>query len=78
MNDSKGLIVKASAGRDCGKFFVILRTEDSYCFIADGKSRKLESPKRKNSKHLIFTGQYADLSNITNKKLKKILSNTKC
>lgn len=75
MNVSKGLIVRAAAGRDCGGFFVILDVdENGFCLIADGKSRKLLSPKRKNPKHLKFTDVYADLNNITDKKLKKLLN----
>ncbi|MDD7184867.1 MAG: KOW domain-containing RNA-binding protein [Oscillospiraceae bacterium] len=74
MNVSKGLIVMATAGRDCGGLFVITGNENQYCLIADGKSRKLSSPKRKNPKHLKFTEKCVDLNNMTDKKLKKILS----
>ena len=73
MNAVKGLVVKAVAGRDSGRFFVILGKEDKYCFVADGKSRKLSSPKRKSIKHLSFTGNVIDLNDITDKKLRKVL-----
>ena len=73
MNAVKGLVVKAVAGRDNGRFFFILGKEDKYCFIADGKSRKLSSPKRKSIKHLSFTGNVIDLNDITDKKLRKVL-----
>ena len=74
MNVSKGLIVMATAGRDCGSLFVITGNENQYCLIADGKSRKLSSPKRKTPKHLKFTEKCVDLNNMTDKKLKKRLS----
>jgi len=73
VNAVKGLVVKAVAGRDNGKYFVILGKEDKYCLIADGKSRKLSSPKRKSIKHLSFTGNVIDINDITDKKLRKVL-----
>lgn len=73
MNASKGLVVKAIAGRDSGSFFAVVETDDKYCFIADGKSRKLSTPKRKSLKHLKLTEKYVDLNNITDKKLRNML-----
>jgi len=68
-----GSVVKAQAGRDSGGFFAVVGLEEEYCFIADGKSRKLERPKRKNIKHLSFTNSVIDLSEITDKKLRTAL-----
>lgn len=73
MNASEGLVVKAIAGRDSGRFFAVVKAENKYCFIADGKSRKLGLPKRKSIKHLMLTEKYVDLNNITDKKLRKQL-----
>jgi len=39
-------------GRDGGKTFLVVGTEENYSLIADGKSRKIGKPKRKNNKHL--------------------------
>lgn len=51
-----GLIVKSTAGRDKDKFFVVLSTaDDIYCMIADGRTRKVDMPKKKKIKHLIAT-----------------------
>jgi len=74
VNVSKGMIVRAAAGRDCGGLFAVVGIDGNYCFIADGKSRKLSSPKRKSFRHIIITEKYADLSNMTDKKLKRLLS----
>lgn len=52
MELSKSDIVLALSGRDRGKYFFVIETEVEYVLIADGKSRKLEKPKRKKSKHL--------------------------
>lgn len=73
MKVQKGSVVKADAGRDCGGYFAVVGIEDGYCFIADGKSRRLGSPKRKNVKHLSFTNSMIDLNDITDKKLRTLL-----
>ena len=71
MNAVKGLIVKAVAGRDNGKYFVILEADSKFCLIADGK---IAAPKRKSIKHLRFTENVIDLNDITDKKLRRVLS----
>lgn len=58
----EGSIVWAKAGRDKGKFFVVLKADKHYCFIADGKTRKLMAPKKKNRIHLSGTNQKFNLS----------------
>ena len=40
--------------RDKGKLFVVLATEGEYLLLADGKGRKVESPKRKKRRHVLF------------------------
>ena len=54
MEIQKSDIVRALAGRDKNKFFFVIETEGDYVHIADGKSRKLETPKRKKVKHVAF------------------------
>lgn len=78
MKVQKGLIVKAIAGRDSEGFFVVTETEKDMCFIADGKSRKLASPKRKNIKHISLTNSMIDLNDITDKKLRTLLKEFSC
>jgi len=76
----KGIVVKAIAGRDRGSIFVVkeLTENRGYVLIADGKTRKLESPKKKSIKHLRFTNTVIDINDITNKKLKMALRNLNC
>ena len=45
-------VVTSQNGRDEGKLFLVIGTEDNYSLLADGKSRKIEKPKKKNNKHL--------------------------
>ena len=49
--DRSSLIV-SKAGRDKGKLFYVIDTDEQYVYLADGKSRKLEKPKRKKRKHI--------------------------
>ena len=70
----KGSVVKALAGRDQGRFFVAVAAEDRFVYIADGKERKLEKPKRKNVKHISPTGTVIDITDMTDKRLRRILT----
>ena len=52
MDISKSDIVLSLAGRDKGKLFYVMDTEENFVILADGKGRKLENPKRKKLKHV--------------------------
>ena len=54
MDIARSDIVKSTAGRDKGKLFFVLAVEGEFLLLADGKTRKLESPKRKKRKHTCF------------------------
>lgn len=69
----QGSVVKSIAGHDKNFHYVVLKTEENYVYIADGKERKLEKPKRKNIKHISMTSSVLNLTEITNKKLRKLL-----
>ena len=51
MDIVKGSVGRAKAGRDKDSYFVVLDVLDKFALIADGKSRKLEKPKKKNLNH---------------------------
>ena len=57
MEISQSDIIKATAGRDMGKLFFVLETEGEYLLLADGKTRRLENPKRKKRKHVELAGR---------------------
>ena len=65
-----GSVVRANAGRDGGGLFVVTAADGDRCFIADGKSRKLGKPKRKNIKHISPTDSMIDINGITDKQLR--------
>ena len=45
-------VVMSTAGRDKGKLFYVVGTDPVFLFLANGKDRKLETPKRKKRKHI--------------------------
>ena len=57
MDIARSDIVRAVAGRDKGKLFFVLAVEEEYLLLADGRHRKLESPKRKKRKHAVFVAR---------------------
>ncbi len=74
MSIEKGSIVKASAGRDKGGFFVVLDTDGEFAYIADGRTRRIECPKKKKLIHLCATNTVIEGSLETNPQIKKIIS----
>ena len=48
-----GRMVYAKAGRDKGKYFLIICIlDDKYVYISDGESRTVEKPKKKKIVHI--------------------------
>ena len=61
-----GRVVKARAGRDQGRLFlVVARVDEQYVLIADGATRRMDKPKKKKGKHLEPTEEY--ISNLAEK-----------
>ena len=54
MDIAKSDIVQSDAGRDKGKLFYVLAVEGEFLLLADGKSRRVEAPKRKKRRHVLF------------------------
>jgi len=65
MDIAKGDLVFATAGREKGDLFLVVDVQDECLLLADGKSRKLEAPKRKKCKHVQRVG--AELEELTEK-----------
>ncbi len=51
-----GQLVTSLAGRDKAILFAVLKVEGEYIYLADGRNRKTETPKKKKSKHVARTG----------------------
>lgn len=73
MELTKGLVVRALAGRDKGGYFVVVSVDKDCVWIADGKRRKLNAPKRKNIRHVQMTARVVDLENATDKMIRSVL-----
>ena len=52
MEIDKSSLVVSKAGRDQGQLFYVIDADEQYVYLADGKSRRLEKPKRKKRKHI--------------------------
>ena len=82
MNISVASFVTSLNGRDEGKRFLVIGTQDEYSLIADGKGRKAEKPKRKKNKHLKLEdradGQIAEKlitgEKVTNNEIRRALA----
>ncbi len=47
-----GMLASSKAGHDKDSVYVIIREDGEYIYVADGTSRTVERPKRKNKKHV--------------------------
>ena len=65
MEIAKSDIVRSDAGSDRGKLFIVLAVEGDYLLLADGKGRRVEAPKRKKRRHVLFVA--ADESRLADK-----------
>lgn len=81
-NELLGTVVYSKAGRDIDKTFIILDVVDKeYVYICDGALRKIEKPKKKKIKHLVFTEKVASdikqslisKTKVSNSEIKKFL-----
>ena len=48
------------AGRDKGELMMVLRVEAGYAYLADGRKRRVENPKKKKLRHLNVTNFVSD------------------
>lgn len=74
MEIKKGMVVRSSAGHDGGRFYVVLAVEGQFAYIADGKLRQKERPKKKNVRHLAPTATMLDIEALdTDQKIRRAL-----
>ena len=82
MDIAKADIIQSDAGRDKGKLFYVLGVEGEFLLLADGKSRRVEAPKRKKRRHVLFVAseetrvseKIKGEEKITNSELRKTLA----
>jgi len=54
-NIEVGSLVISKAGRDCGELYMVWAVKKNILELVNGDTKKMENPKRKNSKHVIAT-----------------------
>ena len=47
-----GMLAKSEAGHDKDNVYVIIAMDDSYVYLADGRVKTVEKPKKKKYKHI--------------------------
>ena len=48
----QGCMVSSLKGHDTGRIYLVLKTDNEFAFVADGKYRSIDNPKKKRIKHL--------------------------
>ena len=69
-----GQVVRATAGGEKEKLFAVIRIEEGFAFISDGKRHKGNTPKKKSFKHIKPLDIVLTDENLTDKKLRKTLN----
>ena len=73
MEIGTGSVVLSSAGHDKGRLMLVVGADSGRILVADGKERKLRSPKKKNIKHVRGTLSSIELEGLTDKRLRQTL-----
>lgn len=47
-----GMFARSLAGHDAGRLYVVVRVEGQYVYLADGKLKTVDKPKKKKRKHI--------------------------
>ena len=75
MLPARGTIICSKAGRDNGKFMIVLGNKDGLVLVADGKERPIERPKLKNVKHISLTNHtVSEEQMLTNRSIRHALN----
>ena len=75
MQFTKGMVVKSLKGQDSGEYYAVVGTDEKYVYVANGKTKKLNSPKRKNPAHLSAVNEpIINTDEVTDKVLRKKLN----
>ena len=69
-----GMVVRSCSGHDKDRFYLVIKTDEAFVWIADGKRRKLAEPKRKKPRHLLPTDRSFELEGMdTDRKIRRAL-----
>jgi ribosomal protein L14E/L6E/L27E len=71
-----GYLAYSLAGHDKGDVFLIISEEQDYVYVADGRLRMVEKPKKKNKKHIQiikYINPKTDMESVTNEEIKHLI-----
>ncbi|MCH5191966.1 MAG: KOW domain-containing RNA-binding protein [Oscillospiraceae bacterium] len=75
MGFCEGELVVCTAGREKDRLMYVTAYDGKYVYLADGKERSLDNPKRKNPQHLRKTDKHISAEAAkTDRALRKALS----
>ena len=73
-----GNTVISTAGKDKDLFSAVVKTDDTYVYVCDGKHNPLDNPKRKNPKHIKAVGiDLTEEQMVSNRALRKALASVR-
>ena len=79
MQIKQGMVVNSSAGHDKNRFYVVMKVDEKYAYIADGKRRKLQKLKPKNFCHMKPTSTILNTELYqSNQKIRRVLHELNC
>ena len=71
-----GFLAYSLAGHDKGEIYLIIEETKDYVYVADGKVRTLDKPKKKNKKHVQIikkNNRRIEISSVTNEEIKHLI-----
>ena len=60
--DMTGMLAISRAGHDKDIIYIIVKADGEYVYLADGKTKSAQNPKRKNRKHIQIIRKVSDES----------------
>lgn len=71
--DYVGKLATSKAGHDAGTLYIIIKEEAQYVYLADGKTKLMERPKKKKKKHIQLIEEKHDVVDADNIAIKRIV-----
>lgn len=68
-----GMLARSKAGHDAGNVYVIMDTDSTYVYLADGRIRTVDRPKKKKIKHIELIRREHDVSEANDLQIRRIL-----
>ena len=68
-----GMLAESKAGHDKGLVYVIIDADGTYVYLADGRIRTVENPKKKREKHVQLIKAEHDITVFDNAAVKHMI-----